>query len=227
MNKGIKLFLMILTVALSLTVTQVAQATDEDSTILSGGEIKSMSIEEVSAFYNISADTYAQKLSDLLGANVKSTDDIQLLHDNLGLEPSAANDIAQSLVANSTTNPDQVVTEKIQEKATEVANPTKNYFVWQIGLAILGLYAMTWIFSKKGVVKPVLHKKLWNWILLISVIPAIFFGLMLAIKVTYGVGFDLPFSLTYWHVTGGIVMSIITILHIIYHTRYFVPVKKK
>jgi hypothetical protein len=227
MNKFIKLFLLVLTVVFSLTVTQGVYATDEDPTILSGGEIKGMSVEEVSTFYNISADTYAQKLSDLLGANVKSTDEIQLLHDNLGLEPSAANDIAQSLTANSIISPDQVVTEKIQEKAIEVADPTKNYFVWQIGLAILALYALTWILSKKGVVKPVLHKKLWNWILLISVIPAIFFGLMLAVKVTYGVGFDLPFSLTYWHVTGGIAMSIITILHIIYHTRYFIPAKKK
>lgn len=227
MGKGIKLFLMVLTVVLSLTATQVAQATEEDPTVLSGGEIKIMSIQEVSTFYNISADLYAQKLSDLLGANVNANDEIQLLHDNLGLEPSAANDIAQSLVANSTVSPDQVVTEKIQEKATEVANPTKNYFVWQIALAILGLYAITWALSKKGAIKPMLHKKLWNWILLVSIVPAIFFGLMLAIKVTYGVGFDLPFSLTYWHVTGGIVMSIITILHIIYHTRYFIPAKKK
>lgn len=227
MKKSLIALLLSISLVAFATIPGITQATAEDPAVLSGGEIKVMSVQEVSDFYKISATDYAAKLGELLKANVSTADELQRLHDNLGLEPSAANDLAQSLVSGSAVSPEQVVEEKIQEKAAEVASPAKNYYVWEIGLAILALYATTWALARKKIIKPGLHRKLWNWVLLLSVVPAIFFGLMLAIKVTYGIGFNVPFSLTYWHVMGGVVMSVISLLHVVNHTGYFLPRKKK
>ncbi len=200
---------------------------EADESTLSGGEIKTMSIQEVADFYKISATEYANNLGKLLNINVSSSDEIQKLHDNAGLEPSSANDIAKSLITNSGTSTEQVITTKKQEKAEEIKNPTKNYYFLEVTIVTLILYLVTWLLSKFKKIKTITHRKIWNYILLFSFVPAGIFGTLLVLKVTYGLVLNFPFSTIYWHVIGGTMMAEISILHILWHLNYFLPKKLK
>ncbi len=223
-----KLKSILITFGLLLTLSPLtAVFAEDDGTSLSGGEIKAMSVQEVADFYKISAAKYAENLGKLLGITISTSDEIQKLHDNAGLEPSSANDIAKSLVTGSGTSTDQIVSEKQQEKTNEIKNPTKNYYFLETTIVTLGLYLATWLLSKFEKIKTITHKKIWNYTLLFSFIPAGIFGILLVLKVTYGLVLNFPFSTIYWHVIGGTVMAEISILHILWHLNYFIPRKHK
>jgi len=75
--------------------TQASEQNVDD--LISGSELKTKTVNEVAEIYKISADEYAEKLSEYYGAKISPNYSFQLLHDNYGMEPSIVKSIAASI----------------------------------------------------------------------------------------------------------------------------------
>ncbi|HQI70918.1 MAG TPA: hypothetical protein PLT47_09220, partial [Bacteroidales bacterium] len=97
----------------------------------------------------------------------------------------------------------------------------KKYDIFLIfGLSIL-CYLLSWLLSKRNVLKKSTHKKIWNTILLLAFLNTGLTGLFLVIQINYLVLFGWFSKLLFWHVEFGISMAAISIVHILWHWKYF------
>ncbi len=183
---------------------QIPNQTEEE--LISGRELKTKTVSEVAKIYGIDAQTYAQKLSDFLGYNIKPNESFQLLHDNYGLEPSVAKDIALSLKTNT---PLKINTDSNNKDG----KPTYHLILIAIFLTIA--YLITWQLAKKNIITIAQQRKIWNWVLLLSFLISGGLGVLLIIKENFGRIIPLPFSIMYWHAEIGIVMLVSSIFHIL------------
>jgi hypothetical protein len=88
------------------------------------------------------------------------------------------------------------------------------------------LYALTWVLSRKKVIRHQLHRKIWNIILLVSAAISALLGLFLTLNLEFDLNITLPVNMLFWHVEASIVMGIILVFHIIWHWKYFVKMVK-
>jgi hypothetical protein len=95
------------------------------------------------------------------------------------------------------------------------------YHLIPISALLFVLYIISHILSKKKVISIVNHRKIWNLLLLISFIISGLLGILLIIKINFGLAMTLPFNMLFWHVEIGIVMFLITIFHLSWHLPYF------
>lgn len=182
--------------------------------LISGQELKTKTVEEVAQIYNINPHTYAHALRDAFGVNnIEPSTSFQLLHDNYGVEPSLAKDVALSIKNNE---------ELIIPQEEEVSqNITPKYEFFLLTILILLIYAFTFTLSKAKQIKYINHLRFWNVMLLLSFLVAGITGILLVIRINYGISINFPFNILYWHVELGIVMAVLSILHILKHLRYF------
>jgi len=99
-------------------------------------------------------------------------------------------------------------------------------FFWPVGLT-LGFYFLTWVLVKKKRLSLVMHRWIWNMVLLLSFLVSGLLGLLLVARINYG--WKLPFSFNglYWHVEAGIVMITVAFIHIGWHWDYYVGVIRR
>jgi len=100
-------------------------------------------------------------------------------------------------------------------------NNTQIYHLSQILTGLTLLYFVTYLLSRKGVIRVVTHRKLWNMALLFSFLISAVLGVILVIEINFGLDIWLPFDTLFWHVETGIAMGIIGIFHVIWHWAYF------
>jgi len=109
----------------------------------------------------------------------------------------------------------------------EASNQKKRFYPFiPVVLIFSILYALTHLLSKKKIITPITHKKIWNILLLITFLISGILGIFLVLKVNLGIVVPLPFNSLYWHVEAGITMALISIFHIIWHWRYFRNITK-
>lgn len=96
-----------------------------------------------------------------------------------------------------------------------------------ISFITLALYFTTWGLYKKGAIKRVVHRKIWNLLLLLTFIGSCLLGLVLVIQLNYKVAMSIYSDFLFWHVEIGIAMSIIAVIHILWHITYFKNMLKK
>jgi len=104
---------------------------EEVHDLISGQELKNYTVEEIAKIYEISANEYAKALSSYYGISVKNSNAFQLLHDNYGVEPSVAKEIASSVKTGKEI--------EIQEKSNSTE---KVYHLVPISVFLLFLYAI-------------------------------------------------------------------------------------
>jgi len=189
--------------------TQAANTSEDD--LISGRDLKTKTVKDVARIYQINAQEYAQKLSEFLGYNVNPTSSFQLLHDNYGLEPSVAKDIATSI---KTDKP-------LQIESNSKNKNTKIYPVLLLTIIVTIFYAITYFLSKINKITLVRHRLIWNFVLLFSFLISGILGVLLALKENFGIIIPLPFNIVVWHVNAGIVMVIVSLFHIAWHWPYF------
>ena len=85
----------------------------------------------------------------------------------------------------------------------------------------LGLYFLTFILYKRKVITRIHHRKFWNLMLLLTFIVSCLFGVFMVVQLNYDVALKIYPTLLLWHVEVGIAMSLIAIIHILWHIRYF------
>ena len=112
---------------------------------------------------------------------------------------------------------------KMQEEknSSTKSNSGINYYFLPIAGILFIIYSITLALSRKKKIKLALHRKIWNFILLITFLISGTFGLILAIILSYGIRLDFYSDLLFWHVEMGISMAIISIFHILWHLKYF------
>jgi len=177
--------------------------TDNVENLITGQELKTKSISGVAEIYGIDAKVYAKELGKIYGASISPSDSFQLLHDNYGVEPSVAKDVALAVL-----NDDEVVASDFKKDG----EPTY-HLVW-ISVGLLILYVLSRFLVKKKVISLLTYRNLWNLLLLFSFFIAGLLGIFLVLKVNFGWVFPLPFNILFWHVELGIAMFIMVLFHL-------------
>ncbi|MCD6229990.1 MAG: hypothetical protein J7K00_04250 [Candidatus Diapherotrites archaeon] len=188
-----------------------AEISDKNGDLIKGGDLKSKTIEEVADIYGIDAGGYSDQLSRYVGLSLNPKDSFQLLHDNYGLEPSVAKDIALSLKLDSSL---------ILPESNDVSKG-RPYYLLPVSLFLVFLYAAGYALSKKGVISVVAHRKVWNFVLLVTFLVSGVLGILLILRISFGFVIPLPFNILFWHVEAGIAMFVISVFHVLWHLSYF------
>jgi len=100
------------------------------------------------------------------------------------------------------------------------------YALIPIGIAIVILYALTFLLYRAGIIQKKSHRQIWNSGLLLAFIFTAVLGLLLAVQVNYKMEIPWIKELLVWHVDFGIGMSLIAVFHFSWHWRYFRDILK-
>lgn len=114
---------------------------------------------------------------------------------------------------------------------TEPADkPVKNkspYSLILISLITLGLYMVTAILVKTNVMKKITHRRIWNVVLLVTALVSCLLGFFLVIQINYNLKMDWLWTVKYYHVQFGIAMTIVAVIHILWHIPYYKSIFSK
>ena len=125
-----------------------------------------------------------------------------------------------------TTIVEEFVTESLTTTETNIVTKPKKVLTgyqshfMTICLCTILLYCITALLVKSKKMKKVNHRKIWNFLLLVTFLVSCLLGLYIAIARIY----DLPMNyknLILLHVDFGVSMTIISIFHIVWHIKYF------
>lgn len=107
-----------------------------------------------------------------------------------------------------------------------IENFQQSYYFIPILFTLALFYSITWFLSNKRFINQMLHRKIWNVVLLISIVVSALLGLLLILNIDFNLDITLPFNMIFWHVEAGIALSIISCFHIIWHRKYFLKMFK-
>ncbi|MEA3453002.1 MAG: hypothetical protein U9Q96_01540 [Patescibacteria group bacterium] len=99
--------------------------------------------------------------------------------------------------------------------------PERVYHFVPISLFLVVLYVTTHILSSRKVISIMSHRKIWNILLLGTFLFSGILGILLVIKINFGLMILSKFNALFWHVETGIAMFAISIFHILWHWAYF------
>lgn len=98
---------------------------------------------------------------------------------------------------------------------------TKDYYLKQITLVLLIGYGVTFLLTKLGKISTFIHRKIWNVFLTLSFLITAILGIILILRLSYGLMPNPPFDMLFWHVETAIIFTIISIFHITWHFPYY------
>ncbi|MBN2095362.1 MAG: hypothetical protein JW727_04905 [Candidatus Aenigmarchaeota archaeon] len=113
------------------------------------------------------------------------------------------------------------LTGNVSGKQTQTRTRGTEYYLISLTLILCALYALTYFLTKKGTLAMVTHRKVWNIILLLSFVVCGLTGMIIAMNLDLGLGISVPFNLSFWHYESGIVMTVVSVFHTLWHTSYY------
>ena len=116
---------------------------------------------------------------------------------------------------------DSVIVEDEQTQQEEQAKSSFTYPVWLIICGVLALYLLSVLFVKIHLWTKPTHRKVWNVLLLLTCLVSCLLGLLLALFINYGYRPDPYVQFLHWHVYVGIAMTVIAIIHALWHLDYY------
>lgn len=129
-------------------------------------------------------------------------------------------------ITTTQTQTEQIAPIKI-EIQPEKKKTKKPYNIILITSIVLLAYLLTFILVKAGKLKKLSHRKIWNVILLITFLVSCLLGFLLALQINYGFCMDWFRSFLKWHVEFGIAMTLIAVIHIVWHYKYYTTMISK
>ena len=101
------------------------------------------------------------------------------------------------------------------------------YPLFAVTILTFLIYFITWLFARWEIFSIKWHRKLWNYLLLITFLISGLLGMLSVVKVNYKL--NIPGYETYmqWHVSFGIAMVFISIFHFSWHLKYYFSFQKK
>ncbi len=102
----------------------------------------------------------------------------------------------------------------------------KPYSLIFISCLTVGLYVFSLSAIRLGLFKKRIHRRIWNILLLITFLASCLLGFFLVIQINYSIVINWYLSFLHWHVEFGIAMTIIAVIHIFWHLKYFKNILK-
>jgi hypothetical protein len=115
---------------------------------------------------------------------------------------------------------------ELSDIGNNAGNIKTGYYLIPILLLVGILYGLSYLLSATRIIRPVVHRKIWNLMLLVTTAISAVLGLILILKIDFNVNVSLPFNILFWHVEAGIAMGMIAVFHILWHWRYFQKIFK-
>lgn len=180
--------------------------------ILTGEQIKGMTVGEVAKAYAIDSTVFIRTLTSQSGVRgITQETEFSLLHDNYGITSNSVKTIAQAVKEGKA---DALPVQKAPVKEKGYSLP------WIFGVLCTG-YIISLFLVKKGKISLMAQRRFWNSTMGIFFTITATFGLILVLRISYGVNIELPINILYWHVQAGIAFSAIALFHILWHGAYF------
>lgn len=179
---------------------------EELKELINGQDLKLKTVQEISDIYGVNSQEYATLLTNYYNTQINPTDSFQYLHDEYNVAPSVAKDIVVGLVLGNS----------YEKPATKKSH--KYPFVL-IALPTIILYAISFILWKKKKITVLLHKQIWNLVLLVSFLVSAILGIILILRINYG--WFTGFNIMTLHVDFGIVMALVSIFHTLEHIPFW------
>jgi hypothetical protein len=119
-----------------------------------------------------------------------------------------------------------VVDSAAPSAASQVVGLKHSYYFVPVFLVLAVLYALTWTLAARKIIRTLTHRKIWNFVLMISMVVSALLGLFLILNIDFNFGISLPVNMLFWHVEAGIALGVIGAFHILWHWRYFAKLLK-
>lgn len=98
------------------------------------------------------------------------------------------------------------------------------YLIIPIGILSLLLYLSTHTLVRSGIIPKSTHCRIWNVILLFVFMVTGVLGLLLAIQINYKLEWTFVKPALKWHVNFGIILSIVAVIHLLWHFDYYLDI---
>jgi hypothetical protein len=95
------------------------------------------------------------------------------------------------------------------------------YNFYLITIITLIAYFLSFYLTKTKKITQIQHRRFWNFVLLITFLASCLLGLFLAFSVDNKLSLSWYLPLIWYHVEFGIVMSLVSIFHILWHIPYY------
>lgn len=185
------------------------ESSEDLKDLVTGQELKTMTVQEAADLYEIDSALLAEQISDAINARVEINDSFQLMHDNYGLSPDLVKDMIVAIKTGQSST-DKKITEN-----------TTDYYMWQITLVLTVIYFLSLWLVRKKYISASKNYKIWNFLLLITFIITAITSVFVLLRLNYGITFWFPLNLIYWHVQIGYIMLLISIYHTFWHIPYY------
>ena len=111
-------------------------------------------------------------------------------------------------------------TDTIQPVSKQAGKKDKYNFIL-ISIAVILAYTASFLLVRMKKLSQLMHKKIWNCLLGLSFLTTAILGLLLVIRLSWGLEVNLISDKLFWHVETGIVFALIAVFHIGWHWPYF------
>ncbi|MDD2529959.1 MAG: hypothetical protein PHN41_01890 [Bacteroidales bacterium] len=112
-------------------------------------------------------------------------------------------------------------------KETKKKVKSKPYRLIGISAITLICYVFTMLLVRFKIIRKIIHRKIWNTLLLINFLMSCLLGLLLVVQLNYNILKSIYLTNLKLHVEFGIAMTIIAIIHIFWHLPYFLKLFRK
>jgi hypothetical protein len=189
---------------------------------------------------NSQTDVVANIQTETRNNNLQSTDPVhkELAQNNIQSKTSSKTDSkntkCEACSEGCNKKSDTIIAATVPVKVQTVAVKEEEslldaqvYPLIELSALTFGLYFITWLLAKLKIFKTSVHRKIWNVVLFFTFLMSGILGLVLVVQLNYNILNDWYMSFLELHVDFGIAMGIISIFHILWHTKYFLTIFKK
>lgn len=96
-----------------------------------------------------------------------------------------------------------------------------SYYFLAIFIVMIAAYALSYLLVRLKSISLLAHRKFWNYLLMLSFMISGLLGLILAFLIDQKYSILWYKEVLWMHVEFGIVMAMIAIFHLLWHSKYF------
>jgi hypothetical protein len=177
-------------------------------------------------------DTYPGDCRSYIDTNKDSICDRSQSNPALKTTTASSSNSVSNLNASSSLGSVSTISGSAQVESTTATerpattNSSRSYYFIPILAILVILYSLTWLLSNRKIINTIIHRKIWNTVLLIASAISVLLGLVLILNIDFNTTIVLPFNMLFWHVEAGIAFGIIALFHVFWHRRYFAKMLK-
>lgn len=189
---------------------------------------------ECGRFYDENGDSFCDNSlvkAEEVQTQTQTTEIVEEEYEKIVAQPKKKQIVQEEIKVEEPIITTQTATEQIIPEKAEIQPEKKKtrkpYSIILISSIVLVSYFATYLLVKAGKMKKLSHRKIWNVILLLTFLVSCLLGFLLALQINYGFCMDWFRNFLKWHVEFGIAMTLIAVIHIIWHYKYYINMISK